>query len=259
MNLTFKSSKREQRQGEPVAAKSRRMGRKLFEPTVGSFEMFEPQGLRLWRRLWRLWATLFLLLGCSCIQAQSTNAPVSPQTNAVAQTETNTTPRVETKAVNPRDYAAFKIIADRNIFDPNRYPRSGGRVVARPQPAKVAEVFSLVGTLSYEKGQFAFFDGTSSDYKKQLKLAGTIAGYKITGIKADRVEWEADGKKTEVLVGTQFRKMEDGTWQVVADGGSYGDSGRSNSSSGEVSSGAGSDVLAKLMKKREQELQNENR
>ena len=47
---------------------------------------------------------------------------------------------------------------------------------------------TLVGTMTYEKGTFAFFDGSSSEYRKALKRAGIIAGYKLTSIAANSVE-----------------------------------------------------------------------
>src|ERR1700677_2568628 len=68
------------------------------------------------------------------------------------------------------DYSRFsQFISDRNIFDPNRYPRTRTRTYEprRPQRHIVgAPYVSLVGTMSYEKGLFAFFDSNNSDDKK---------------------------------------------------------------------------------------------
>ena len=44
--------------------------------------------------------------------------------------------------------------------------------------------FGLTGTLCSEKGAYAFFDGTSSAYRKVLKPEETIAGYKVAEIEA---------------------------------------------------------------------------
>ena len=44
------------------------------------------------------------------------------------------------------------------------------------------DFFVLVGTMSYEKGFFAFFDGSHSDYKRVLKREETIAGFKVAAI-----------------------------------------------------------------------------
>ncbi len=174
---------------------------------------------------------IFLALGCLAVRAQNTNSLSRP------------------------DYQSFKIITDRNIFDPNRSPRSAGRT----EPRKAAQVdsFGLVGTLSYEKGTFAFFDGTGSSYRKALKAGDTIAGYKIAEITADRVKLEADGKQVELSVGMQMKKQEDTEWQLAGNAESFAKSAPPAGAAGnaETSSGGGeSDVLRKLMQKREEEL-----
>ena len=76
-------------------------------------------------------------------------------------------------------YSAFKLIAERNIFDPNRSVRAPRPVAVK---APRVESFGLTGTLSSEKGAYAFFDGTSSAYRKVLKPEGTIAGYMVTAV-----------------------------------------------------------------------------
>src|SRR5579864_933699 len=69
-------------------------------------------------------------------------------------------------------YDSFNLIWRRNIFDPNRR----GIKPWQPQPHSKVDAFALVGTMSYSKGKFAFFDGTSPDYKKVLEPGATIAG-----------------------------------------------------------------------------------
>ncbi len=104
------------------------------------------------------------------------------QTNAAAGT-------------NRLDYSAFKLIVDRNIFDPNRFPRRGPG--SRPAPKSV-DSLTLVGTMTYEKGTFAFFDGTSSDYKKALKLNDVVAGHKVTNITPNSVTLAAGTNATGI-------------------------------------------------------------
>lgn len=177
------------------------------------------------------------------------------------------------------DYVAFKIINDRNIFNPNRTSRSAAPVVVAEKPKVVkVEAFALLGTMSYDKGSVAFFDGTSSSYKKAFKPAETIANYKIKEIAQSGVKLEADGKEVELRVGMQMRRQDEGEWQIGAktesfSGGSRsssGDSGRSSRSStregGEASSpapasasdsgssGGASDLLKRLMEQRAKEL-----
>jgi hypothetical protein len=193
---------------------------------------------------WLWMISAFVLAGSFCARAQSTNAP------------------------SATDYPSFtRFISDRNIFDPDRYPRRGAR------PTRVrstqAPTFALVGTMSYDKGMFAFFDGTSSAYQKALQKNGTIAGYTITEITPGGVKLKADGKELTMRIGMQMRQeSESGKWELsgqgelpanstenVAPTSTDSDSNNSNSSSSSSSSALeGNDVLKRLMQQREQQL-----
>lgn len=181
--------------------------------------------------------------------------------------------RASTNAPSRLDYAAFRIIAERNIFNAGR----SGRVSERTnrdtrRPARV-DSFALVGTMSYEKGRFAFFDGSSSDYRKVLPTGGQIAGHKIKAIAPASVTLEAEGKAVELKVNAQLRREDDGVWEVTdrttSDASSGRDSGRGDGHDGRSSSGPGSsgdsgtggsgggdasEVLKRLMEQREKEL-----
>jgi hypothetical protein len=80
---------------------------------------------------------------------------------------------VTAQSTNGLDFASFQIIGQRNIFDPNRVPHRRSSAPA----ARVVDSFSFVGTMSYAKGTFAFFDGTSPDFRKVLELDGSIADF----------------------------------------------------------------------------------
>jgi hypothetical protein len=111
----------------------------------------------------------------------------------------------------------FKIITQRNIFDPNRRAGSGERG-RRIDPNRLAraEGFSLVGTLLDKRGEFAFFSGSDSKYKKVLKVAGIIADYKVTEVAPDYVELESNGSnQVKMTVGMQMKKLDAGEWQLV--------------------------------------------
>lgn len=183
------------------------------------------------------------------------------------------------------DFSSFKIIIERNIFNPNRSARSvrSGRRESR----KLArtESFSLIGTMSYEKGLFAFFDGTRSEYRMVLKPEDAIAGYKVANITPNHVKLASGTNELEMRVGMQLRREEGGEWLLTArtepPGSSPGQttvaSSRSetdvtdteseaglteaepdtivtNAAPGAVSTGGESDILKKLMQRREQEL-----
>ncbi|MGD0261560.1 MAG: hypothetical protein ABSD29_17235 [Verrucomicrobiota bacterium] len=173
------------------------------------------------------------------------------QTNALAGT--NTGPA-------SLDYAAFKIIVDGNIFDPNRTSRRAPRVRSAPRSF---DALTLVGTMSYEKGTFAFFDGTSSEYKKALKLADAIAGYKLTNIAPNSVKLASGTNELELSVGAQLRREEDGPWLLSSQSTSYAATPASTSTNAAATTttttsdaallGAESDIIKKLMEKREKE------
>jgi hypothetical protein len=158
------------------------------------------------------------------------------------------------------DFSSFQIIAQRNIFDPDRYPRMS-RAPHRTHAG--APAFSLAGTMSYRKGMFAFFDGTSSDYRKALQEGGTIAGYTVAKITLAGVELQASGKQIEMKVGQQMQQEGEGVWQLSAqgelpatevEGEDSTSAGDETSAPGAASSSAPNDVLKKLMQQREQEL-----
>ena len=159
---------------------------------------------------------------------------------------------------NATDFSSFQVIVQRNIFDPNRYPHNPGY---RPE-SRGAPTFSLAGTMSYRKGMFAFFSGTSSDYQKALQEGGTIAGYTVGKITFDGVQLQNAGKQVDMKVGAAMRQ-EGGGWELnqpgAWDAGASADSGNqgtnATSPAGLPSSSEPNDVLKRLMERREQEEQ----
>jgi hypothetical protein len=159
----------------------------------------------------------------------------------------------------------FKIITQRNIFDPNRRAGSGERG-RRIDPNRLARAdgFSLVGTLIDKRGEFAFFSGSDPKYKKVLKVAGTIADYKVTEVAPDYVELETNGNQIKMCVGMQMKKLDAGEWQLV-DGtvalAKVSDTSASETKDTDTSEDAPSTgsssadaVLKRLMQQREKEL-----
>jgi hypothetical protein len=186
----------------------------------------------------------------------------------------------------PTDYGRFSsFITERNIFNPNRYAiysPSSGPVRPRPVPRNTP-TFTLVGTMSYEKGMFAFFDGNQSNLRKVLyqSESNSIAGFTLAEITSAGVKLQAADKKqiVELKIG-QAMQQQGNSWQVTSQGGIFsggnGDFGGRNrgfdsGSSGESASPAadssspdagaapspaleGNDILKKLMQQRQQEL-----
>ena len=112
------------------------------------------------------------------------------------------------------DYSSFKIITDRNIFNSHRSARYRAPRESGPQ-ARV-DSFALVGTMSYEKGPFAFFDGTSSEYRKALKVDERIAGFKVADIEPAYVKLASPSNEIELAVGMELRREDKGQWRLSA-------------------------------------------
>jgi hypothetical protein len=174
----------------------------------------------------------------------------------------------------PEDYTRFSsFITQRNIFDPNRYPhnaRTQRRQTYRPTWVNhSAPTFTLVGTMSYEKGMFAFFDGNNSDLRKVLSESGDIAGYNVTEVTLTGVILQtADKKETVRMKIGEAMRQEGDRWQPVESVETSADTSSEenaapaaaeNASGSEASPApspaiAANDILKKLMQQREQEL-----
>jgi len=129
---------------------------------------------------------------------------------------------VTAQSTNGTDAASFQIIGQRNIFDPNRVPhtRSGASAVPR-----IVDSFSFVGTMSYAKGHFAFFDGTSPDFRKVLEPGGDIAGFKVTALAARSVTLLSGTNEIVLPMGGQMRRDDDGNWILSSESAAYADAG----------------------------------
>jgi hypothetical protein len=180
------------------------------------------------------------ILGWQALEGQQTNAPVT------------------------MEYSSYpRYIAERNIFDPNRRgPRRGGGNEPR---TRETPTFGLVGTMNYRKGQFAFFDGSSSDYKHVLEVGGKIADYTVKEVTTSSVTLEgSDGKRLEMTIGSQMRKDEENGWQLRAardvsnasfQWNTSGGSGNGGSSQSDEPQGEANEVLRRLMEQRSKELE----
>lgn len=156
-------------------------------------------------------------------------------------------------------FDSFNLIWQRNIFDPNR------RKFGPPHPIgphHTVDAFALVGTMSYSKGKFAFFDGTSSDYKKVLEPGATIAGYTVKDITPKNVMLAANGKELEMNVGSQMRKEGQNNWMLSTetDLPSTSDQNQNTTAPAALSVPAGanaamSEVLKRLAEQKQQEEQ----
>jgi hypothetical protein len=134
--------------------------------------------------------------------------------------------------------------------------------------------------MTYEKGRFAFFDGSDPSFRTVLSAGDAIAGHTIREISADGVKLEREGVAVRLPVKAQLRREDEGEWRLASRGERYERSGRSGSRGSrdvrgaepspretqrEPTTNAGSasasnsnadvsEVLKRLMKQREEEL-----
>jgi len=116
------------------------------------------------------------------------------------------------------DYNSFRMISDRNIFNPSRYARSSPRPRTDSRPASRVEYFTLVGLMAYEKGVFAFFDGTAASYKKTLHGPGDISEFKVASMTPDQLRLVSGTNEFMMHVGMQVRREDEGDWFLTEAG-----------------------------------------
>ena len=192
-------------------------------------------------------------------------SPVAAPTNAapaaVAAAQPAKAPA--TNAVARLSLESFAMIADKNIFNQSRSPRvSSNRPPVTNEVKRVPkiEVFALVGTMSYAKGDFAFFDSSNGSYRKTAKAGDEIAGYKIQAVNPNQVTLDREGNALDVKVGQQLRREDDGPWEVSTrteafasgsstSGSTSGTSGASSATSSSTS-GSRSEILQRLLEQR---------
>ncbi|MBU6409930.1 MAG: hypothetical protein KGR98_06045 [Verrucomicrobia bacterium] len=150
-------------------------------------------------------------------------------------------------------FSGFEVIVERNIFDPNRHPQSSP---ARDKSAPVTE-FSVVGTLDDRQGRFAFFDGSSPEFRTVLKTGEAIAGYQVKAITVNGVELADGGRRIEMKMGAQMRQQSGGQWELDENAAAPAvedDAATPDATPSTAATAPAGDVLKRLMERRKQEL-----
>lgn len=201
-------------------------------------------GIRL---LTPLRGAVAMVICCLC-------ATVTAQTNEIQEDSTT-------------DFESFKILVQRNIFDPNRRPYSEDTKPDNPpEEPPVVDTIALVGTLISQGGAYAFFDGSSPEFKSARKTSESISNLQLARIDVESVVLKNGQQEFKLQVGSGLLREDNGPWKITdkAAGSlqsrtqsritpSTPGTGRtSNEASPEMN-----DVLKQMMLKRQQELQNE--
>jgi hypothetical protein len=183
------------------------------------------------------------------VESSASNKPL-PDAGRTAAAP-GSAPETRAGSAGGHDYSAFKIIADRNIFDTNR--RARGRDTGEAPKPKRVDTISLVGTLTSEKGTYAFFDGSSSEFRKVLEPGKRIATFELESVGGNEITLKSGTNTLHLTIGAQLRREEEGDW-VVSGGSSSGATSNASPSSAAPSADDDNDIVKRLMRQREQEL-----
>jgi hypothetical protein len=226
--------------------------------------------------------------------SDSVEEGVEPNEGSGEASDTPAEKEVQSEVEDKRDgdsfpsLASFKLIQERNIFDPERRrPREIRR--ERPVEPPREESFTLLGTMSYGERILAFFEGTQRDWSGAVELGKEVAGHTLKEVGFDNVLLELKGEVLSLQVGAGRSKRGDADWETQdrdswkgSSGGSRsGRSSRSSSSSTfrpartegsadaasasadggsdnaadeSVIDGSASDILKQLMERRRQQM-----
>jgi hypothetical protein len=160
----------------------------------------------------------------------------------------------ETSAPVHQNFDVYSAISDRNIFNTTRSHRTsqGGDT----QPAPRIDTLTLYGTFIYDKGPFAFFTGSGSEYQQVLGAGKSVAGFTIVEITGTGVKLSGGTNRFELRVGMELRREEGGEWQMAGDRGEPSNLGsRSGRAADDSASSEETDMVKRMMKQRELELQ----
>ena len=124
--------------------------------------------------------------------------------------------------------SSFKLIQERNIFDPDRR-RPWEIRRERPVEPPREESFTLLGTMSYGERTLAFFEATQRDWSGAVGLGKEVAGHTLKEVGFDHVLLELEGETLSLQVGAGRSKRGDADWETQDRGSWKGSSGGSRS------------------------------
>lgn len=116
-------------------------------------------------------------------------------------------------------FKPFAIISERNVFNENRQgDAAAAPALPTPKPARPpkVEAFALLGTLISERGSVAFFDGTSTAYRRAAEPGDQLGSHTVAAIEHDRVTLRDGERELCLPLKMQFRREGEGEWLLAA-------------------------------------------
>jgi hypothetical protein len=144
------------------------------------------------------------------------------------------------------------------VFDPDR--RASRVTEEAPQATAQVSVESLVltGTMLYEGRAFAFFSGSTPEYRQVLAPGSAIAGFDLVTITTTRVELERDGEHVVLPIGGRLRREGEGNWVASAEADApvvaQEPAASGQSEVGTPTTGEVSDLMKRMMERRAQQV-----
>jgi Tfp pilus assembly protein PilP len=149
----------------------------------------------------------------------TTTPPTSAPTSSPERAKPDATPapapaRNDSSVAPTASFDTFRVVSDRNIFNPNR---TGRRERSTEETPPRVDTLSVVGTMESDRGLRAFFDGSDASYRRAVRVGETVDKFKVTQITPQMVDLERDGKNLSVRVGQQLRRPEGADWDLVGE------------------------------------------
>jgi hypothetical protein len=126
---------------------------------------------------------------------------------SIAQAAATTAPATTAPSTRRQSYTErYGLLADHNIFMRERGRPATTQPAAEPSRRRdVEETMVLSGIAAEYDGVRAYFEFDTGEPSVKLSIGDSVAHGKITNISIDGVEYEANGKRTLVQMGSNLR------------------------------------------------------
>lgn len=148
-------------------------------------------------------------------------------------------------------FEAFRIVTEKNIFNPNRVGLT--RATPEARAPRVDEI-ALVGTVEYGGQRVALFESADVAWRKSVREGETLGEFTVRRVGAEGVDLVRGEQVMALRVAQQLRRPEGGEWTVVAAPDAPRNDGRGDDTAVPAIPADASEVLKRLMRQREKQF-----